>query len=216
MEVVRVVVADDHPVFREGLCALLDASDGIEVVGQAATGAQLVELVHGSSPDVVVMDLAMPDGNGVDATRSITAAHPQVAVVVLTMSAGDDAVFEAMRAGARGYLLKEAEGADVLRAIRTVADGDTVFGSGVAQRLIEFFATVASSPRSPVFPELTAGERTVLDLVAAGLSNAQIAQHLTLSAKTVRNRVSSIFGKLQCAHRAEAIVKAREAGLGRQ
>lgn len=173
-------------------------------------------MVTRSSPDVVVMDLAMPGGNGVDATRLITDTNPEVAVVVLTMSAGDDAVFEAMRAGARGYLLKEAEAADVLRAIRTVADGDTVFGSGVAQRLIQFFATVTPSPPSRVFPELTCGERTVLDLVAAGLSNTQIAQKLTLSTKTVRNRVSSIFGKLQCAHRAEAIVKAREAGLGRQ
>nr|WP_284748265.1 response regulator transcription factor [Amycolatopsis sp. RTGN1] len=216
MERVRVLVADDHPVFREGLCALLDAFDGIEVVGQAATGVAAVEMASRLSPDVVVMDLAMPGCNGVDATRSIAEANPDVAVVVLSMSSDEDAVFEAMQAGARGYLLKEAEAADVLRAIRAVADGDTVFGSGVAQRLIRFFASHAPRLPSHVFPELTDGERAVLDLVAGGRSKPQIAQQLMLSDKTIRNRVSSIFSKLHCTGRAEVIVKAREAGLGRR
>lgn len=216
MEQVRVLVVDDHPVFREGLCALLNAFDGIEVVGQAATGVAAVELANLSSPDVIVMDLTMPGCNGLDATRSIARVNPDIAVVVLTMSSDEDAVFEALQAGARGYLLKEADAADVLRAIRAAADGDTVFGPGVAQRLIQFFASHAPSSPSLVFPELTDGERVVLNLVAGGHSNTQIARRLTLSDKTVRNRVSSIFSKLHCADRAEAIVKAREAGLGRR
>lgn len=216
MRPLRVLVADDHPVFREGLCALLGAFDEVEVVGQAATGAEAIDAVARSTPDVVVIDLNMPVCGGIEATRFIREAHPKVAVIVLTMFNDDDSVFAAMRAGARGYLLKEADAVDVLRAIRAVAGGDAIFGPGIAQRLIQYFSTAVPHLPTVAFPELTEGERVVLDLIAAGHSNARIAQQLVLSPKTIRNRVSSIFSKLQCADRAEAIVKGREAGLGHQ
>jgi DNA-binding NarL/FixJ family response regulator len=214
MQPVRVLVADDHPVFREGLCALLSAFDDVEVVGQAATGADAVDAVARSTPDVVVMDLRMPVCGGIEAARLIREVAPRAAVLVLTMSDDDGSVFAAMRAGARGYLLKEADAGDVLRAIRAVAGGEAIFGRSIAQRILEYFSATVPHQPPTAFSELTEGERVVLDLIAAGHNNATIAQKLVLSPKTVRNRVSSIFSKLQCADRAEAIVKGREAGLG--
>jgi DNA-binding NarL/FixJ family response regulator len=210
---VRVVVADDHPVYRDGLAILLGSVDGIAVVGTAATGEQAVAAALEHRPDVVVMDVQMPGLNGIEATRRLTTEAPGVGVVVLTMSEDDGTVFSAVRAGARGYLVKGAEQDEIVRAITSVAAGGVVFGASLARRVADFFA--AGPPAATdAFPQLTAREREILDLVAAGRSNAQIAAALYLSPKTVRNNVSNVFAKLQVADRAEAIVRAREAGLG--
>ncbi|SHG38176.1 response regulator transcription factor [Geodermatophilus nigrescens] len=213
-EPLRVVVVDDHPVYRDGLALLLGSVPGVEVVGTAADGAAAVEVVREHLPDVVVMDVQMPVLDGIEATRRITTQAPSVGVVVLTMSEDDGTVFAAVRAGARGYLLKGADQEEVLRAISTVASGGAVFGAALARRITDFFA---AAPRGPeeAFPQLTAREREVLDLVAAGRSNAQVAAALFLSPKTVRNVVSNVLAKLQVGDRAQAIVRAREAGLGR-
>jgi DNA-binding NarL/FixJ family response regulator len=213
--ILRIVVADDHPLYRRGLAALLGAQPGWEVVAQAEDGLGAVIEVHAHQPDVVVMDLSMPGLDGIEATRRITRASPHVAVLVLTMYEDDGSVFSAMRAGARGYLLKGADHTEIVRAVGAVADGEAVFGAAVAARILEFFT--ASRPRETevVFPQLTAREHQVLDLIAAGRSNAELAASLVLSPKTVRNHVSNIFSKLQVADRAQAIVLARDAGLGR-
>jgi DNA-binding NarL/FixJ family response regulator len=212
----RVLLADDHPVVRRGLAALLASFPDIEVVGEAATGAEAIAATSSLEPEVVVMDLHMPDTNGIDATRQILQAAPGVGVVVLTMFDDDDSVFAAMRAGARGYLLKDADQHEVVRAIRAVASDEAIFSPTIARRLIGYFAAMPANLPTIVFPELTERERQVLELIAAGHSNSQIAQRLVLSPKTVRNRVSSIFSKLQVADRAQAIVRAREAGLGHE
>jgi DNA-binding NarL/FixJ family response regulator len=208
------VVADDHPVFRDGLAMLLGSVDGVEVVGTAADGVEAVALAARVRPDVVVMDVQMPRLNGVDATRRLAEEAPGVGVVVLTMSEDDGTVFAAVRAGARGYLVKGAEQEEIVRAITTVAAGGAVFGAPLARRIADFFTTGPVTPEAP-FPQLTAREREILELLAAGRSNAQIAAALYLSPKTVRNNVSNVFAKLQVADRAEAIVRARDAGLGR-
>lgn len=213
-EPVRVVLADDHPVFRAGLRALLATDDQLAVVGEASTGAEAVDVVVQLQPDVVVMDLHMPDLDGVVATREIRNTAPHVAVLVLTMFDDDDSVFAAMRAGARGYLLKGANQADVLRAVHLVGSGGAMFGPAIAQRVIEFFARPRPSTVPLAFPELTDREHEILDLVAQGHSNATIAAQLRISNKTVRNHVSNIFTKLAVADRAQAVVRAREAGLG--
>jgi DNA-binding NarL/FixJ family response regulator len=211
--VIRVVVADDHPLFRDGLRTLTSLEDGLELVGEAENGADAVELARTLRPDVVVMDLHMPDLNGIEATGRIVEALPDVGVLVLTMFEDDDSVFAAMRAGARGYLLKGAGHDEVVRAIEAVARGEAIFGPSIAARVIEFFSRPAQPPRP--FPELTEREREILELIAQGRSNGDIAAHFVLSPKTVRNNVSSIFTKLRVADRAQAIVRAREAGLGR-
>jgi DNA-binding NarL/FixJ family response regulator len=215
-DVIDVLLADDHPVFRDGLAMLLDSVPGIRVVGRAGTGREAVDLAGRLKPDVVVMDVNMPDLDGIEATRRLTADSPHVGVVVLTMTETDDTVFAAMRAGARGYLLKEAGQDDIVRCITAVARGEAVFGAAVARRVADYFAAgpSASADAGP-FPELTPREREVLDLVAAGRANADIARALFLSPKTVRNIVSNVFAKLQVADRAEAIIRARDAGLGR-
>jgi DNA-binding NarL/FixJ family response regulator len=217
---IRVLIADDHPVFRYGLVALLDADPAIDVVGEAATGEEAVERAEAQDPDVILMDLNMPGLGGIEATRRIVTKAPHVGILVVTMSDASDSLFAAMRAGARGYLLKGADGAETLRAVHSVARGEAIFSPGVAQRLIHYFDSPrdGSSPRGAVpyaFPELTGRERDVLDLLAAGISNAVIAERLVLSPKTVRNNVSNIFSKLQVADRAEAIIRARDAGIGR-
>jgi DNA-binding NarL/FixJ family response regulator len=212
-EPIRVVVADDHPVFREGLAVLLGSVPGLEVAGVASTGVEAVALALEVQPDVVVMDVQMPALNGIEATRRIATESPSVGVVVLTMSEDDETVFSAIRAGARGYLLKGAEQDEIVRAITTVASGGAVFGAVLARRIADFFS--AGPTTATAFPGLTAREREILELIAAGRSNAQIAAALYLSPKTVRNNVSNIFAKLHVADRAEAIVRAREAGLGR-
>jgi DNA-binding NarL/FixJ family response regulator len=219
----RVLVVDDHPVYRDGLAALLGTVEGIEVVGTAADGGAAVERARALAPDVVVMDVQMPVLDGVEATRRVTGESPSTAVVVLTMSEDDETVFAALRAGARGYLLKGADADEVVQALRTVAAGGVVFGASLAVRIAEYFAGRVPAPATgsgagtaaDPFPQLTAREREVLDLVAAGRSNPQIAELLFLSPKTVRNCVSNVFAKLHVADRAEAIVRARDAGLGR-
>jgi DNA-binding NarL/FixJ family response regulator len=207
-----VLVVDDHPLFRFGLCAALAQRDDIEVVGEAAGGQAAIAAAAGTSPDVVVMDLHLPDLGGVEATRAITNAHPHIGVLVLTMFDDSESVFNAMRAGARGYLLKGAEPDELVRAVQAVARGEAIFGQSIAAQVLRYFNGLNASTVS--FPELTAREREVLELIAAGRNNTQIAQVLSLSGKTVRNHVSIIFGKLRVADRAQAIVRAREAGLG--
>jgi DNA-binding NarL/FixJ family response regulator len=211
MEPTRVLLADDHPVFLGGMRALLDSTPGVEVVGEAATGEDAVTEATERQPDVVVMDIQMPGLNGIDATREIVARSPHVAVLILTMFEDDDSVFAAMRAGARGYLVKGSAPHDIVRAVETVGRGEAVFGPAIARRLIDFFA--ATTETYP-FPELTQREREVLELLAQGRSNTDIARRFVISAKTVRNHVSNIFTKLHVADRAQAIVRAREAGLG--
>jgi DNA-binding NarL/FixJ family response regulator len=211
---IRVVVVDDHPVYRDGVADALNDADDIEVVATAADGEAGVRAVEQHRPDVVLMDLRMPGGGGLPATAAIAATHPATAVVVLTMSDDDDSVFAALRAGARGYLLKESEGADIARAVRAAARSEAVFGPRIADRVLAFFASSRARSSAVPFPELTDREREVLDLVAHGLSNAAIAARLFLSEKTVRNRVSDVLTKLHAASRAEAVALARDAGLG--
>jgi DNA-binding NarL/FixJ family response regulator len=210
---VRVLVADDHPAFRAGLQLMLSSCADIEVVAEADNGALALRLAGELRPDVVVMDLRMPGLDGIEATRRLVRDDPNIGVVVLTMFEDDDSVFAAMRAGARGYLLKGAELPEIVRAITAIAAGDAIFSSAIARRVIEHFAT-GSGSSSAAFPSLTEREREVLDLIAAGKGNAVIAHELMLNLKTVRNHVSNIFGKLQVSDRAAAIVKAREAGFG--
>ena len=214
-DTVEVVIADDHPVFRDGLRALLDTDPDISVVGEASTGNEVLPLVAELQPDVVVMDLHMPELDGVVATREIVHTSPHVAVLVLTMFDDDDSVFAAMRAGARGYLLKGTNQADVVRAVHLIAAGGAMFGPAVAQRIIEFFARPRTATAPIAFPQLTDREHEILDLLAQGHPNATIATRLRISDKTVRNHVSNIFTKLAVADRAQAIVRAREVGLGR-
>jgi DNA-binding NarL/FixJ family response regulator len=212
MKSIRVMIADDHPVFRFGLRALLESAGGYTVVGEATTGEEAVELAAALQPDVIVMDINMPGQNGIQATQQITKARPDAGVLIITMF-DDDSLFAAMRAGARGYLLKGAEGDETLRAIQAVAQGEAIFSPAMAERLMRFFAVTPASASQP-FPELTPRELEILGMIARGLTNTSIAERLVVSPKTVRNHISTIFGKLQVAGRAEAIIRAREAGLG--
>ncbi len=209
---IRILIADDHPVFRFGLRALLEAQPDMAVVGEAESGAAAIQLAQALQPDVLLMDINMPGINGIEATKRITDVDPHPAILIITMF-DDDTVFTAMRAGARGYLLKGAEGDETLRAIRGVANGEVIFSPGVAERMMDFFVRGGKSKPDP-FPELTPREQEILELLAQGLTNAAIAEKLVLSPKTIRNQVSNIFSKLQVANRAEAIIRAREAGLG--
>ncbi len=209
---VRVLVADDHPLYRDGLAGLLDATDDLAVVGQAEDGARAVALAEELTPDVVVLDLKMPVLDGIEAARRIVAAAPHTAVLMLTMFDDDALVFRAIRAGARGYVLKGADPVAVLAAVRAVARGEAVFGADLAGRLTDWFAT-APADLGP-FVQLTSREHEVLDLLARGLANPAIAERLGISAKTVRNVVSNVLVKLQVVDRAAAIARARDAGLG--
>jgi DNA-binding NarL/FixJ family response regulator len=209
---IRILIADDHPLVREGLKAALAPLPEVEIVAEAATGQAAVREAVLYQPDVVVMDLQMPDGSGIDATRELRRALPSAAVLVLTMFDDDDSVFAAMRAGARGYVLKGTEQHEIARAIMAVAAGEAIFGPAVATRVLAYFATPPATPAP--FPELTARECEVLDLIAAGRNNRQIAEQLGLSTKTVANHISAIFAKLQVADRTQAILRARDAGLG--
>lgn len=210
-EPLRVLVADDHPLYREGLVGLLATTDDLSVVGQAPNGAEAVRLAAELSPDVVVMDISMPELDGIEATRRILAATPEARVLILSML--DDAtVVEALRAGARGYLVKSSSPAATLAAIRSVGQGDVIFSATIAGRITQL-ATAAASARPP-FVELSPREREVLQLIARGWDNPSIAAHLQIAGKTVRNVVSNILVKLQVADRAAAIAKARSAGLG--
>jgi Response regulator containing a CheY-like receiver domain and an HTH DNA-binding domain len=209
-------VVDDHPVYRDGLRALIERSPDLELAGEAATGGEAVALADTSLPDVILMDIRMPGMTGIEATRRILAARPTTRILILTMSEDDDSLFAAMRAGARGYLPKDSDSEDLVRAIRSVAGGDVIFGESIATRLQAFFAVGNARPAAAAFPELTDREDEVLELIARGLANRNIATQLGISDKTVRNHVANIFNKLQVADRSQAIIRAREAGLGRE
>jgi DNA-binding NarL/FixJ family response regulator len=213
-DALRILVADDSEPFRGGLAALLRSVEDVVLVGEATDGDGAIAAALELQPDVVLMDVNMPGRNGIEATRAIVSSAPHIAVLVLTMHEDDDSVFSAVQAGARGYLVKGARQAELLRAVRSVAEGGAVFGPAIARRLVEFFAAAARASVAEPFPDLTAREREILDLVARGRTNAQIAEILVLSTKTVRNYVSSVFTKLQVVDRAQAMVKAREAGIG--
>ena len=214
-DTVRVLIADDHPLFREGMRGRLDRVADIAVVGEAASGDEAVELAHKLEPHIILMDIKMPGLNGIEATREILRANPQIGILVLTMFEDDDSVFAAMRAGAKGYLLKDSGGEGVVHAIRAVASGEAVFGPGVAERIIGYFSAPRAAAPQRAFPELTEREEEVLSLVAQGKSNREIARQLFVSLKTVRNHVSNILLKLQVADRAQAVIRARDAGMGR-
>ena len=209
----RILIVDDHPLVRSGMRALLQATDDLEVVGEAASGEEAITQTVDLQPDVIVMDLRMPGLGGIEATRQILQKRPHSRVLVVTLLEEDDALFAALRAGARGYVLKEASEEEILRAIRTVSAGEAIFSAAMAQRLVNFFASPSSLTPAVPFPELTERERELLMLIAQGHSNSEIAQHLVISLKTVRNYISSIFSKLQVVDRAQAIVKARQAGM---
>ena len=211
---IRVLVADDHPVFRRGLAGVLAEADDVTVVGEAADGSEAIALAAESGPDVILMDLNMEGMGGVEATKLILEASPQTAVLVLTMYGDRDSVSAALRAGARGYLVKGASGDRILHAVRAVADGEAVFGAGVAADVLGRLVDDPRTARGGPFPTLTERELEVLGLIAQGRSNAEIARTLVLSDKTVRNHVSNIFAKLGVPDRSQAIVRARQAGLG--
>jgi len=213
---IRILIADDHGVVREGLRAVLGSESDMEVVGEAATGKEVVERAAELRPDVILMDIQMPHVNGIEATRRILEANPDVGVVVLTMFEDDDSVFSVMRAGARGYVLKGAPPSEILKVVRAVAAGEAHFGPEIARRLMSFFSEPSPASTQDIFPELSAREVEILDLIAQGHTNAKIAARLYLSPKTVGNHISHIFTKLQVADRAHAIIRAREAGLGRE
>jgi len=211
---VRVLIADDHPVFRDGLASLLSTQPGVEVVATAADGAEAVALTKEHRPEVVVMDLQMPEMNGIEATRVLSADLPETKVLVFTMGEEDGTVLAAMRAGARGYLVKGASQDEVARAITTVQAGGLVFGASLAARIADLLSSGGSTPDKAAFPQLTERELEILDLIAAGRNNAQIASSLYLAPKTVRNNVSNIMAKLHATDRADVIIRAREAGMG--
>lgn len=209
---IRILIADDNQEFRDGLGAMLELVDDLTIVAQAAAGSEAVALAGRLQPDVVLMDLQMPGGNGIDATRAIVGSSPHIGVLALTMFEDDASVFAAMRAGARGYLLKGAPKGELLRAIRAVANGEAIFGPAVARRLVGFFGD-ADARSGPLFPELTDREREVLGLLSQGRTNGDIAAELVVSLKTVQNHVSNVCHKLQVADRTQAVLRAREAGL---
>jgi DNA-binding NarL/FixJ family response regulator len=212
---VRVVLADDHPMYRYGVAAVLADEPRVELVGQAASGGELLALVRTAAPDVVVTDMRMPDMSGTDVARALLGSHPDLPVLVLTMHDDDESVYGALRAGARGYLLKGADATELVSTLLTLASGGTAFGPSVARRIVGTFLETSEKFARGAFPDLTARERQVLDLLAAGRRNSAIAAELGMSEKTVRNHLSSILTKLQVEDRSAAIVRAREAGLGR-
>ena len=213
MEQLRIMVVDDHDEFRHGLEALLASNDATEVVGAANNGADAVRTALELQPDVVLMDLHMPRLNGIEATEQIVRSSPHIGVLVLTMMEDEESVFAAIRAGARGYLLKGARRSEILRSIEAVGAGEVIFGPAIAERVTTYFRGVRAPAAPELFPELTERERHVLRLIALGRDNAEIARELHLSVKTIRNHSSNIFAKLHVAHRAQAIVLARDAGL---
>jgi len=224
MNPLRILIADDHPVFRHGLRALLESTPEMEVAGEVTTGEEAITQAEALQPDVVLMDIQMPDANrasgtnsagvnGIEATRRIVMISPHIRVLMVTMFQDDGSVFAAMRAGARGYILKDATSDELLRSIRAVGNGEAIFSPAIASRVLAYFAAPSASFAKGVFPELTDREREILDWIVRGATNAEIAARLDLSVKTVSNYVSNIFSKLQVADRVQAIIKAREAGL---
>jgi DNA-binding NarL/FixJ family response regulator len=230
MQPIRILIADDHLFYREGVRSLLKDVPDLEVVGEAVDGADVIDQATALQPDVILMDIKMPKLNGIEATRRIRESRPEICILIVTMFDDDDSVFATMRAGARGYVLKDADEDELVRAIRAVNRGEAIFSPAIAQRMIQYFAGLSqhtsraesgaspvgtTTPPASVFPDLTDREREVLDLIAQGRSNTEIAHRLVLSIKTVQNHVSNIFSKLQVADRSQAIVRARDAGLGR-
>lgn len=210
---IRILIVEDHPLFRRGLRTLLSSVPDFLVIGEADNGVESVRIATVGLPDIVLMDIQLPGQSGIAATRAIAAAAPSIRVIMLTLFADDDSLFTALRAGARGYVLKETDEDELVRAIRAVHHGEAIFGPAIASRVLAFFADPQSSVRAP-FPGLTEREREILGLLAKGKPNQEIARELSLSPKTIANNVSNIFGKMQVADRAEAIIRAREAGLG--
>lgn len=216
MERIRILIAEDSIPFREGLVSLLRSIDDFEMVGEAGTGEETLRLANQLQPDVILMDIQMPGMNGIEATRRIIYASPHISILMLTMYEDDESVFAALRAGARGYLLKGALKPEIARAVRGVASGEAIFGPSIARRLMQYFAAARSADLSQAFPELTEREFEILNLMTQHLTNIEIAEQLSLAHKTVRNHVSNIFAKLQVADRAQAIIRGREAGLGKK
>lgn len=213
MTPLRVLIVDDHPLFRKGMRTLLESMAETTVAGEATSGKEAVEMALALEPDVVLMDLQMPEGGGLAAIRKLTDANPDSRILVVTLFDDDESVFAALKAGARGYVLKDADEAEMIRAIQGVAGGEAIFSPAIASRLIEYFAATHARRDAEIFPDLTEREREVLTLIARGHSNAEIAKELSISLKTVRNHASSIYSKLQVADRAQAAIRAREAGL---
>jgi DNA-binding NarL/FixJ family response regulator len=213
-EPLTILIADDHALFRDGLRALLSSAPDTVLVGEATTGEEAIALAASLQPDVILMDLKMPSMSGIVATRRILHESPHIGILMVTMFEEESSIFAAMRAGARGYILKGAKHAEMLRAIRAVGNGEAIFSPAIAQRLIEFFATTQPVTMPQAFPELSEREREILHLLAQGCKNAEIASRLVLSPKTVRNYVSNIISKLQVVDRTQAILRAKEAGLG--
>jgi DNA-binding NarL/FixJ family response regulator len=213
--VIRVLVAEDHPLYRDALVSALGTARDVEVVAAVGTGRAAVAEAAGTSPDVVVMDLTMPDGGGLGAIAEILAAGSGARVLVLTSADDDRNVYAALRAGAHGYLLKTASADDVLAAVLALSHGDGMFSGTVVERIVRHVATGGRAGVAGAFPQLTARERDVLELMAQGHSNTYIADVHVLSLKTVRNHVSTVMGKLGVSSRAEAVARARDAGLGR-
>lgn len=214
METLRILIADDQVITRQGLQTLLSSTPGIEIVGEAANGAEAMELAAHLQPDVILMDLKMPIINGIEATRRIHRISPHIAILMVTMFADDTSVFPAIRAGASGYLLKDADQAELLRAIQTVAAGGVIFSPGIARRVLQYLAELPPNAPSQAFDELTPREHEILELIARGYSNAEIAEQLVLSPKTVSNHVSNVLLKLQATDRTKLMLMALEAGLG--
>ncbi|TLS49366.1 response regulator transcription factor [Paenibacillus antri] len=212
----KILIAEDHPVFRDGLVGLLKSLPEFELVGEAQTGEEAIQLADAERPDLILMDINMPGINGIEASREIIAKHPRTGILILTMFDDDHSVFAAMRSGARGYLLKDASQQEIVRAIVAVGEGEAIFSSAIARRMMYYFDTMNKKPGADVFPELTAREREILDWIARGGNNAEIAKQLGIASKTMRNYVSNILSKLHAADRAHAIVMAREAGLGKR
>ncbi len=210
---VRVLIADDHPLFRKGLRTLLDSMPQMTVIGEATSGREAVEQAVALQPDVILLDLQMPDGGGLGAIRELAQRPANSRILVVTLFDDDESVFTALKAGARGYILKDADEAEMIRAIQAVAEGEAIFSPAIAARMMHYFAAPPTARAGDSLPELTEREREVLTLIARGYANAQIAEELTISLKTVRNHASSIFNKLQVADRAQAAIRAREAGL---
>jgi len=216
METIHLLIADDHAFYREGVRTMLGVVPDMEVISEAATGDETIAQALARQPDVILMDIKMPGTNGIEATRRILHASPHIRVLMVTMFEDDDSIFAAMRAGARGYVLKDADQDELVRAVKAVYRGEAIFSPAIAQRMIHYFTALPLTASALAFPELTDREREILHFIAQGESNADIAKRLVLSTKTVQNHVSNIFSKLQVADRAQAIVRARDAGLGHE
>ena len=215
MDTLQVLIVDDHPLFRKGMRALLESMEDMQVAGEAQTGEEAIDFADQLQPDIILMDLQLPGGSGLDATREIVRVSPHVQILVVTLFEDDDSIFAALRAGARGYILKDTDEEEMIRAIRAVGHGEAIFSPSIANQLMEYFSTSRTKIPEEVFPELTNREREILELIAVGESNQDIADRLSISLKTVRNHVSNIYSKLMVADRAQAVIKAREGGLGK-